>query len=346
MTQEFSEEELRQVLKSFQEGLQLYDNTLKLKQTKKIKSSKVEDPLEELVKISKLIFAHGTKLGIVFKTPVAVSAAYKQVREVSEVMLLLMSLVGQLDSEKYSELFTSEVIFLIRKLIQSIDAFIAEVLLLDFKDEGKGGADGAKEETEGAEGRLIGVGKIWENCNNLEKTVNLKPVGLLSIKIRQSISMVNDGIGEVEEWIEDPCSSEDPFGINDDFDDAFDEEQQEQEQQEKSEIEPELVDYITEWNKKLKLIKLLYSSFIKSLPSAETIAGKEIDLLNRLQNELIVSIDEFVSTIFLISEKSDITEFTDKINSNVKSIVAKLEQLNEEESKLKWLKSWNEKYSN
>ncbi|GMF07905.1 unnamed protein product [Ambrosiozyma monospora] len=97
-----------------------------------IKAAKLENPLEELVKLMKLIHAHATKLGLVFKPPIAstsFNACYQELETTSKTIILLVSLVRQLLDEVkiYSRLFVGEITSQVKLLLSNFAGLTLEL---------------------------------------------------------------------------------------------------------------------------------------------------------------------------------------------------------------------------
>jgi len=345
---EYTESDLRGLISSFREGLQLYLTTLSSKtEITKIKSSKVEEPTKELVKISQLLFAHGTKLGIVFKPKVSINAAYKQMKETSSVFLLLISLIGQIKPEEYSTIFQVEVIESIKKVILSFVGFLNEVEGLDFNEE----PDSNDTRTEG---RLVSVGIIWDNCKTFEKLINEGKLGLLNRRLKDSINLIEDGISEFSEWIEDPTvvDDEDPFGLENEFSDEEkfgndDDDNDDDKNKEVPEIDPQTLIFAETWVNKVKLVKLLVSSLSKSLPSDNSqISGEEVDDFNKQQNGIVEQIDDLLSTFFMNGSLFELKMMAKNIEKQCSEIIEFVKKINKgDEKKTKWLTIWHDRFS-
>lgn len=338
--EDYSESDVRGFISSFREGLQLYLTTLNSKSAlPKLKSSNVENPPQELIKISKLLFAHATKLGIVFKPKVSTNAAYKQLKETSSVFLLLISLIGQFTPEKYSLLFQTQLVESIKKLISSYILFLNEVEDIDFNKE----IEESEKSDVKSEGRLVSVGMIWDNCKELENLVNGGKLALLNKRLKQSIGLIEDAIEEFGEWLEDPTivDDEDPFGIESDF--SGDDEDKDEE---KPEIDPQALELAEIWNNKVKLIKLLISSLNKSLPNDDKkITGPEADDFNKQQNGLVEQIDDLFSTFFMNGSLYELKQITKNLEKQCLAIIEFVKKLSEgDEKKTRWLTAWQDKF--
>lgn len=326
---EHTEEDLRQLILSFKEGLQLYSTTLSQSLSDIKSSSHLVAPDEELTKLAKLLSAHATKVGIAFRPPVSVNASYEQLKETSAKMLLIVGVVAQFDEQRWSSLFYKEVINRVRELIQGYVTLLDELDALDFKDDSK----------EHSEGRLISVGKIWDSCKSIEALMSVGNFGLLREQIKLSMGIVEDASAELNEWIEDPfIEAEINFGKVDE------EDEEEEEQEEEQQVSSYTIEFANKWTGKIKMLKLLLSSLGKSLPSSvET--GTSIDEFNKEQNTLGALVDDLVCDIFLNSESKDLDANALKVKDQSQLLIKLVRQLNkDDDKKTKWLDLWSDKF--
>ncbi|ODV93208.1 hypothetical protein PACTADRAFT_77571 [Pachysolen tannophilus NRRL Y-2460] len=344
-----TEEELRSLLSSFKEGLEhwklLFSDP---EQTTQVKSSAVKEPIIELVKLNKLIHAHTTKLGIVFKPPIKeITAAYKTVKENSETFVLLISLLCQLNNEerKYSKIYLNEIISIVKQLLISEEELIIE--LESISSNLKGGKDYENEVDE----RLVSVGKIWERCDQLVKICELGKVNYLKLKIKDSISIISDALEEFDEWIENPneFDGDDPFGLDDTNSDA--EDNQEPPSSEENEVDKEhdeeywkeTLDFAKKYSQKIKMIKLLLSSFLKSIPAV--INGLEVDLLNSKQQKFSELVDDLVCYMMVDNDVNQSEKLLNILKKECDAVIKLVIDLNKnDEKKEKWLLTWQNKF--
>ncbi|EMG49272.1 hypothetical protein G210_0021 [Candida maltosa Xu316] len=249
-------EDLSKLLDSFNEATSYW---LKNQSTtsSSTPNNNIRDPLDELTKIIKLIKAQTTKLGIIFKPDNLQkdpNTAYTTLQKFSETVVLLVSLVNHnLESVKISRLFHDEITSSVKLLLSSIHEISNELIEI------------AKEKNENDDARLIGVGKIWTNCDSLIELLDDGAGGLLTNKIKSNIGILDDGFDEFKEWAENPEElDDDPFGFSDDEDD----DDKEEDDYDKPPVDKEEVsEFALIWVKKIELIRLLIASFKKSVPS-------------------------------------------------------------------------------
>lgn len=334
---EFSRKELRDLLKSFSEALAYWNNVLKDKEElKKVKSAKVDDPLAELVKLSKLIKAHTTKVGIIFKPDVLekqAESSFNTLQRLSESCVFLMSLVGQLDEKELSSIFYDEILSQIIEVVASNIYLVNQLIIL----ENSVGSDSQPAElVVESDGRLMSVAKVWSSCDALVKVVNGGKIGALNLKFKQSIALIEDGLGDFEEWAEDPEPMDDPFDLDDSDSESEPVPLPEDQKQ-------ELKEFGQLWLGKFKLVKLLFSSTSKSLPSITS--GETIDSIYKAQRDIVKHIDNLIVELMMCElgdkVKSDASEITKNCNALLK-IVKQVNKSNE--SKIKWCDAWDSKF--
>lgn len=336
-----------------------------------IDSASLLNPLEELEKLFKLIHAHSTKLGILFKPVIddnKKNVILEEIKETNKVFILLTSACAQLQTETiknntFSFVFSSELNQSVLSLYEIYTRFIDELgESLDVTEFEDGDTDN----------RLICVGQIWESCDGLAKLIKSGQSGVLKRKIKETTVLITDACEELEEWTENPDADglDDPFKFNDDEDDE-DEESEDEDSKIPSkvnddnneaegdgddEIDEELkkvVEYGKKWVYKIKLIKLLLSSLDKSIPSEKTSKDKKhqseyakaIDSLDKSRMKLSEYTDDVVCTIIEDNDTSIADEFGDKLKKETDGIIKKVRILNtNDEKKTKWLDNWSVKF--
>lgn len=338
-----SEDQLSKLFISYEEALEYWLLTLG-NESSQIKAAKVENPLEELSKTTQLVKAHTTKVGIIFKKETLAKetqTACNTLQKLSESSILLVSVVSQLTPDLISKIFYEEIVNFVRLLLTSLKGLVKEL-----KSENKNARQEEQEaeiETTGGD-RLISVGMVWTNCDNICSLLKKGKLGLLTQKMKQGIEFIDDGLDDFEEWAEDPQEmGDDPFG---EFSD------EEEDDDESSDKEPpitedysELSKYSLFWLNKFKLIKLLLSSITKSLPlvtSAET-----INTIYSTQIKLIASIDKLILSLMMNMEvdEEESKELTDDIVRACKVLVKEVKAVNKQnENKVKWCVAWDSKF--
>lgn len=329
--------EVKELLASFKEALQSWlitvNDPIKIKE---IKSASVDNPIEELTKLVSLIKAHTTKIGIIFKPETfkkQYDAAYNTVSKASETIILLISIIPQLNPELLSIIFYDEIILKISEIFQSNLELVSQLEIIEQETQEDSEVTATDINT-----RLMSVGKVWSSCDNLTKVLKDGKLGLLNTKFKQSIMLIEDGLDEFEEWVEDPEVSEDPFG--------FDEDDEEDEPEElDDETKAELTAFGTKILNKFKLIKLLFSSISKSLPSVTS--GKTINELFENQKLVVNLIDKLIVELIINAKISKLTdELLTNINKNCNNLLKIVKTVNKSnENKVKWCEAWESKFS-
>lgn len=333
-----TETELRSLMASFSEVLQVSKDSIFSDQSTS-NDFKVQDLKDETLKLVKLIYAHTTKIGIAFRPPVSIDAAYSQLKDISKYFVLLISIVSLYEHDRnFSKFFVSEVKAQIVKLITVYINFLRELNGLNFSEK-------QNIQAECVDGRLVNIGITWDICDALQRLINGGNLELLKKNIKESIALVEDVHKEFGEWIESPekVDDSDPFGFND-KDEEEDEEEDDEEDDET--LDPEALLLAKRWLGKVKLIKLLLGSLSKSLPSDESgINGKDLDVFNQEQYKLIEHVDDLVAGFFVWSSLYELESTSKKISKQSEHLIELVNELNKgDENKVKWLKIWLERF--
>ncbi|RLP67397.1 hypothetical protein L150_06207 [Candida albicans Ca529L] len=383
-----TQNDLKNLLQSFKQATEFWIQSININKFDEINgftTTTIDNPQQELIKLIKLIKAHTTKVGIIFKPTNLFkdpNVAYNTLEELSETLVLTISIINQLENEqqqeeeaeankeqkkisKISKIFYDEIIDQIKLLFSSIIELNQELIIIinNENEKDKTNEDGEDNDDDDDAGRLISVGKIWSNCDSLDQLLNEGDLGLLTTKIKQSISLLDDGFEEFVTWANNPEEIEDdPFGFSDD-----EEEEEEEEQDDDNDNDSlhsiidtkELSEFANKWVKKIELIKLLISSFKKSsLPpplkaNPNSISGNTIDEINNLQSNLVQLIDNFIIDLMIDRNIHDdeIIRYTNRIiNQAIKlselaMIIYNHQPLTNYEKKLKWYETFINKIS-
>lgn len=344
-----SRKELDDFKKSFKESLEFWCKSLNEDLNNifnEIAAAKVENPMEEFAKVTKLIKAHTTKVGIIFKPDNLknddVSAAFTTLENLSNSSKLLVTLYSQLRQKQISQLLRNDIKLSLIQLYVSLVRLLDE-LNVEYAEQAS---------TNDSDGRLKSVGIVWSNCDSLISLIDNGEIGALTMKIKSNIGLIEDGFEEFVEWVENPVdfNDDDPFGLEfseeEDLDDEIDgtEDSSPPAMNGDAKDRTELIAFCKLWIKQIELIKLLLASFKKSLPV--TTSGLIIDQVNVIQRELVVLIDKFISDIMmdqLIDD--DIKQYTTMITKNglkLSTIAQECHKLNDK--KVKWYQTWSSKY--
>lgn len=301
-----------------------------------ISPANVDKPLDELVKLSKLIKAHTTKVGIVYNPDNLKSddfnAQYTTSEQLMQTASMLVTVLAQLAlSNTVLKFFANDTIYLASQLFLALQILINECRsIVDDRTSGE------------VQLRLVSVGKVWKICDELVTLVLGGELVLLSTKISQSLLMIDDGFEDFKEWAEDPQSVE--------FDDMFDDFGSDESDEEEAAPVPimdaakqdEMRVYAKRWAKKLELVRLLISSFKKLVPKATK--AITINEIYQIQHHLVGAIDKFISDLMLEGLIDDeLTKYTDSVSEDCHQLV-KIAISIHNEKKAKWYTTWKVKY--
>lgn len=346
--------DLNKLILSFKEALQYWQTCLDGSNSSlsEVKAAEVTNPLEELDKLAKLIKAHTTKVGIIFKPETLVKgtdAAFSTLQKLSESLVLIISLISQLENKIISTMFYKEILNSVRLLIESNIQFADELVTVEVNSGEEPQEVPESNDEDEIDGRLVSVGKIWSNCDTLSKLIKDGELGVLSKKIKQSIISIEDGLDEFEEWAENPDDfdmDDDPFGFSDDESDEAEvpptngtaEENGNKEEKEK------LIKFAQLWLSKIKLIKLLLTSVTRSLPSLTS--GDVINNIYEVQRLLVNKIDTLIVDLMLSKEiAEEIVMNSKEITKMCNTLIKIVKDVNKSnENKVKWCVAWDSKF--
>ncbi|PSK37846.1 hypothetical protein C7M61_003091 [Candidozyma pseudohaemuli] len=345
-----SDEKLAEkVLKPFKEALHFWLAMLNkpTELSTQIPAAQVEDPLREIIKLTKLIKAQTTKVGIVYAPKNILKqsdAVHDTVAELSKTFVFLISALSQLSPEKVSSLFYTEVAAKSKDLIETAEAFAEELELILKNTEEED--EEAQTNADTVNPRLLSVGKMWLLCDGIGEFIEKGNIKFLQLKTTLNISLIEDGLDEFEEWVKNPqdMDDDDPFGLDDDFSDeeapADDKEADSGDEADNEDI----IKFGELWLKQLKLVKLLFLSINKSLPSVTS--GSVIDEIYATENSIVRCVDKLVVELMMNNELGDeVEQFDKEFGKSCSSIISILRSVNKtNETKVKWCVSWEAKY--
>lgn len=309
-------------------------------------------PLEELSKLAKMIKAHTTKVGIVchpdkFKDEANDVAIFKELTALVNVVFFLFSLLPLFYSNKkdqYAEFFLDQLSINIMRLLNGISQLTDDLdaMIADKFDE-----------VTDSENRLVSIGMIWASCDALNVLASKGNAGLLCDNIRGSCQLVDDIQIDIEEWLEDP-----QLGNGMLLEESFDSEEDEEFGNEVDEEETASINRIKKfleiWQVNIKMIKLLLSSFTKSISQAtnkeqNNYKGSSLDLLQALHSKVVGLLDEIVADTFIADssfQHDDSVEDIELLNKSLKEMVKIIKDMNKSDPKnSKWIEVWETKYS-
>ena len=359
------EPKLDELLHTFIDALDYY--TLHLcDPSKSLKSlvtpANVAAPLEELVKLAKLIRAHTTKVGILFEPSSLAksgSAAITTINELSFSLVLFISVLAQLSPSQISKIFLKEIVDVSSSLVSYTRVLVKELILLlqetlSDKAETKASEDAPKnhernEAQSQINARLVSVSKMWMVCDEITKLIEAGNLKYLEKRTKIHLSLINDGLEEFSEWAENPkqFDDEDIFGLGDDL--LEDGDETVPSAPEESDGEPQDKEYLTRYSKlwldKFKLVRLLFFSINKSLP--RLVAGECIDQIYEAQEQICRDIDLLIVDIMLSRIIDDVVkDHATRIDKGCLKIVKILKSENERSpKKVDWCISWESKFN-
>jgi hypothetical protein len=364
-------ESLDQIHNTFQQSTILTDSSIE----NTLKTSKVAKPLDEVPKLASLISAHATKLGLVFKPPIAQStykSCWNEIDSLVKYSILLISLLNQIkqESEQLSLIFVNELITDGLSIVESSIILINELnKLVDIQEEDEEGKEEQGKEQgrvkpRSSDQRLIGVGVVWESSESAIKTCKSGSSGVLRSKLKQTNKLVIDALKELQEWLENPIigggfdfeEDDDIFGLSFDEDDKTlknkklsenGNEEEEDDDDEDQKADDEVIKYGEIWSTKIQLIKLLISLLDKSIPPSKYNVkySKGLDLLNEKRLKVNEYVDDLVASIVYDSDVESAKNASAELTKEINQIVELVRKLNNDDQKrCKWLDSWKAKY--
>ncbi|SJM87059.1 uncharacterized protein ZBIST_3248 [Zygosaccharomyces bailii] len=304
------------------------------------------DEPTELKKLAQIIAAHATKIGIVCEP----SRFYEnlkplasEVQEFAHSLFYLLSLLPLFyhnDKDVWASFFLQRLDEKVLELLNGTSVLCNDIDAM-LKDENR--------EKEDAD-RLRSIGMIWAACDCLEKLADKRNFGLLGDAIQENCSLVQDALQDIDDWITDP-----QFGNEFDLEESEDEEEEHESAGPNDDDEEALIKmthFIETWKIKIKMIKLLLSSFAKTISTnfynSRHVKGSTLQELYDLQRSVVAQVDELISD-FLMSDASFDAEELQPTIENLNGLLAKmvkiLKHLNEKDvKKRKWVHVWETKY--
>ncbi|KAL3234387.1 Uncharacterized protein RNJ44_03149 [Nakaseomyces bracarensis] len=303
------------------------------------------DPLTEVGKLAKILKAYSTKLGIICdpkKLHDNYDAAFKELRNYSDSLFYLLSLLPLFikeEGEEYAEFLVDNILTQVSSLLNGTEVLCDEI-------ENKG--------NENKENRLMSIGMIWAACDAMEAIVKGGNVGILTKKISLSCGLVDDVLNDINEWLEDPQLDDMTLMENDT--DSLEELQEGIDKLSFGEEEERAIerikDFLTEWQTKIKMIKLLLTSFSKSISMKSNTpikhVGAKLDQLNKLHQIVVQNLDELISDVFMSGATFEVEEMEESItdlNATLKSMVKIIKEISKQDpKKSKWIDVWQNKF--
>lgn len=341
----YSNEELSAHLKlaaeSFEQLTKEVEAIIKTDSTSKIpiQASNVEAPLLEIPKLSTLIHAEVTKIGLVFKPPIKESTyktCWTEADSLAKYIGFLTSLIVQIYDNKaqYSKNFTISICNETNSIVSASSSLINDLSKL-------------VEENDDNEGRLQNIGIVWEKCESLSTILKNGSSGILRAQILLMKDLITDAKEELEEWIDNPDLFDDDFddllGSNDE-----DENDSDDENEETDRVDDKVVAYGKSVIDKLKLITVFMGMVGKSIPKSQYTVeySTNIDNFYEIVKNVSFQVDDLVYNITVDNDIEVSQGALVKLDETVNKMIASLEAIHKEdiETKYKWLQQWKEKY--
>lgn len=316
-------EELERKLDSFYEVVeQIRKNIYK---PGEVENERVDTPLNAIGDIGSLWHAHTTKIAITFKPPVAIKAACQCIDDCSSLVAPLAAAYMGMNDEKDGVLVRQETRSRVYDLLSVQLQFIKELKSVPKEqDTEKAGSSNAT---------LVSVGEVWEMCNKLKELPKLSLAKLVQYKLSEYSKMIQDGLQDLKDWLEDPDSADFDFG--DESDDEGNDTTNET-------TNEDTIKLATRWTDKLVKLDFLYRSIGKrrcallSNDSLNTIYS-EVDDLSGLIDDLVCSFLEKVG-------HSEIEQLAEIVDSKVRSIVDLVILKDQDDQFVKWIDLFNKNF--
>lgn len=323
-------------------------------QLNSLQTANVASPIDEIPKLSSLISAHATKLGLVFKPPIATTsynACRKEVDSLTTCIMLLISLIYQIkkDSGIYSNLFSNELAYDALSVVERCIILLNNLKELVDMTESESDNPAEKETDQ----RLSSVGLVWDRCEKITKTCKSGSSGVLKSKLKQTNKLVVDAWEELKDWLEDPILGGD-FDFDDDDILGLNSEKKVVEKEnddnvaEKEQADGKVIEVGKKWSTKIQMIKLLISLLDKSIPASKynTKFSKSLDFFNDCCLKINEHVDDVVACIVYDSDLEACESAGEALNKEANNILELVRKINNnDEKKCKWLDSWKAKYS-
>lgn len=337
-----AEKKPESVLEPFKEALQFWNVQLAKPDelTTSVPAAKLEDPLTELTKLAKLIKAQTTKVGIVY-APDAIKkpgdAAHDTVAELSKTFVFYISALAQLSPKKISSLFLNEIVEMSKALVGSAVEFVTELQdILNKKDS----------EDDKSSQRLVSVGKLWLHCDEIGQFIERGNLKFLQLKTALNLSLIEDGLEEFEEWVQNPQDFDDDdfFGLEDELSDGEAPAEEKEDLEDEASDNADIIKFGEALLKQIKLVKLLFLSINKSLPSVT--AGSDIDDIYATEKTVARHVDLLIVELMMSKEiDEEVKRLDSAIEKACFKIISILRGVNKaSEAKVKWCTSWEAKY--
>lgn len=307
------------------------------------------DELTELKKLAQINRAHATKIGIVCQPQRFydnLSALSKELQEFTASLFYILSLLPlfyQDKKDRWAPFFLQSLDSKILELLSGSSVLCNDIDAM-LKDDQR-----EKEDRD----RLRSIGMIWAACDSLHELAQRGQFHLLGDAVHQSCALVQDVLQDIEQWIADPELGNDfDLGDLEGSDDEKDESGSDGDGGNDEVALQKMKDFVQGWQNNIKMIKLLLSSFAKSISTNfyndRKTKGSILQKLYDLQKDVVAQIDELLSDFFMSDASFDPTEFEStikRLNELLTQMVRIIRNLNKDDAKKsKWIDVWDNKY--
>ncbi|QHS75000.1 uncharacterized protein SPAR_L03080 [Saccharomyces paradoxus] len=312
--------------------------------TTKLKDS---TPIKELDKLASVLKAHCTKIGIVCKPGTFDSnhkVVFTEIQNFSRPLFYLLSLFPLFYSDKNCpKYFADQLDESALQLLDGLRDFIAE-LQERLKNDENASLD--KE-------RLTSVGKVFNACDSLSTCSRAGPHGILATILKDNMAIMDDTLNEIKEWLEEPDFSTNSDDVFLNFEDSESETEAEKEEFDQEKVYESIKSFFDGFTRKIKLIRLLVSTFRKTLVSKDFIPKKNqadtLDSLHISLKEIQLLLDEVVSTVQFEPKNFSTEEVKEEqaaLAVVIKKVLALMNKLYEGDTKRKkWVEIWEIKFN-
>lgn len=272
--------------------------------------------LAALIDVSKLIRAHTTKIGIAFKPPISRDAAVKCIEDLAKTTPNLAAIFLGMREEIDGSLVVREFESHVKDMYATVKAYVEQLKeAVRSEDDLKTGKRRPTSHNVSNGGTLVMVGEVWQMCDALENSANKGSTGILQEKIQEFEQIVQDGLEDLEAWIE---------GDGDGLDLSFgDEDSDSDDDNDKSDGERDEA-LITEgklWLSRLKKLGLLLKT--TRTQRCRTLSSQEHDSLYTQLRELSAAIDDLIA-VFLENDNGALSKQTTLVNDIVREILSQV----------------------
>jgi hypothetical protein len=268
-------ENVRQALKSARTAsAELIQASKSLLQAGEHSSDFTQTPLDAIAKLASLIHSHTVRTALTCgPTASSPMATLGCIKDLHEPILPMISDFQNLSPTAFPEFFIASVRRSIVSLLDTVDAFVGEVVEIACGDT----------DVESRE-RLQYSGMMMESCDRLQRICKDGPIAILRGKLRETEEMLNDALEEVAQVI-DPTENDEDDGWND----------------EPTEYTTEEKTFAKRAQTKLKLLSFLYKAISKRRLSTTTSYDSShrpsLDLVYSTLGTLEVPVDDLVAGI-------------------------------------------------